>query len=563
MLLAISSINAQVVRNRGVLLQDNSDDDYYYALIEATKQYLLQHYQEAVALYIECLKYKPESAAVNFQLSQIFLKAGDVNRAEEYAHRAFQNDLTNKWYLINLINLYQSNGKYDSAVVMMEKLIEIVPYNLEYTYLLSGLYEQIGDYSSAMDCLNEVEAQLGMSKEILIAKYGIYQQAGKDEEAFEVLKKAKAYFSDDYAIDGMMAEYFRDHMAYDSAKVYYEHIIPEYIDHVDVAVSYSDFLLETGKTDSALQVMVEIIKSNEVELRAKESFFYQVLQDDSRFMRLSRMTDTLSSVFLEVYPEDIGVQSIYADIQMRLGHYASASQMLKAIFQNDESNYIALEQLIYLENLMDNQDSIIKYARLAVNTFRSRPVPYLYLGSSLLQMQEYEEAIRYLERGRRYVTNETLKVQYYSLMAENYYQVNQYDSTWSCFDVALEIDQGNMIINNNYAYYLAEQNYMLKEAERMSNLTIQRDPKNPTYLDTYAWILFKMGELKQAKKFIERALKNNGAGDAEILDHYGDILYELGKYKDSIEHWGKAIDFDPSKKEVISIKIYNAEQKVK
>ena len=168
-----------------------------------------------------------------------------------------------------------------------------------------------------------------------------------------------------------------------------------------------------------------------------------------------------------------------------------------------------------------------------------------------------------MEKGRKYVMAGPLKVQYCSLMAENYYATMQYDSAWSCFETALSLDPENIIVNNNYAYYLAEQNEKLEKAVEMSGFTIDIEPKNATYLDTYAWILYKMGKSKQARKYLEKALKNNGGDDAEILDHYGDILFELGKYQDSVENWRKAVDLDATKNDTILPKIKNAEQEIR
>ena len=105
LVIIVSGLQAQVARNRGGILQDVGEEEYYYALIEATKQFVLENYQESFALYAECLKYKPESAAVNYQLSQIFIKAGDLNRALEFARKAFEIEKTNKWYLIQLITI--------------------------------------------------------------------------------------------------------------------------------------------------------------------------------------------------------------------------------------------------------------------------------------------------------------------------------------------------------------------------------------------------------------------------------------------------------------------------
>ena len=69
-----------------------------------------------------------------------------------------------------------------------------------------------------------------------------------------------------------------------------------------------------------------------------------------------------------------------------------------------------------------------------------------------------------------------------------------------------------MLDLNNYAYYLSLVGRDLDKAERMSGKVIERFPNNSTYLDTYAWILFKKGNYTLAKFYMETAIKNGGGG---------------------------------------------------
>ena len=87
----------------------------------------------------------------------------------------------------------------------------------------------------------------------------------------------------------------------------------------------------------------------------------------------------------------------------------------------------------------------------------------------------------------------------------------------------------------------------LTKAERLSAKTIQKEPDNITYLDTYAWILFRKNSFSLAQIYIERAisLMNNSEEDsATIYEHYGDILFKLGKTEDAVIQWEKAYRTD-------------------
>jgi tetratricopeptide (TPR) repeat protein len=74
----------------------------------------------------------------------------------------------------------------------------------------------------------------------------------------------------------------------------------------------------------------------------------------------------------------------------------------------------------------------------------------------------------------------------------------------------------------------------------MSGKVVQANPDNPTYLDTYAWVLFKRGNYQLAKFYIETAIGNGGSENGVLVEHYGDILYKLGEKEKAIENWKKA-----------------------
>ena len=88
----------------------------------------------------------------------------------------------------------------------------------------------------------------------------------------------------------------------------------------------------------------------------------------------------------------------------------------------------------------------------------------------------------------------------------------------------------NLSILNNYAWTLAINGGDLKKAEKMSQRTIQKEANNPTYLDTYAWILHLQGQDSLAMFYIKKALEHaDNNGDETIDQHYNEIYNALNK----------------------------------
>ena len=94
---------------------------------------------------------------------------------------------------------------------------------------------------------------------------------------------------------------------------------------------------------------------------------------------------------------------------------------------------------------------------------------------------------------------------------------------------------------NNYAYYLSLERKDLDKAEEMNYRTVKAEPKNATYLDTYAWILFEKGNYNEARIYIDEAMKNGGAESDVVIEHCGDIYYMTGDVEGALKYWNEAL----------------------
>jgi Tfp pilus assembly protein PilF len=65
---------------------------------------------------------------------------------------------------------------------------------------------------------------------------------------------------------------------------------------------------------------------------------------------------------------------------------------------------------------------------------------------------------------------------------------------------------------------------------------------NPTFLDTRACVLHKLGRNDEAKRIMRQAISLDTANSADLQLHYGDILAALGEKFMAEVYWRKALD---------------------
>ena len=84
-------------------------------------------------------------------------------------------------------------------------------------------------------------------------------------------------------------------------------------------------------------------------------------------------------------------------------------------------------------------------------------------------------------------------------LADSYHKTDQHELSDKHFEKVLSLDPENTIVLNNYAYYLSLRKINLEKAKIMSFKCNELEPKNSTYQDTYAWVLYQLEDYKDAK----------------------------------------------------------------
>ena len=220
---------------------------------------------------------------------------------------------------------------------------------------------------------------------------------------------------------------------------------------------------------------------------------------------------------------------------LRMGEVDSA-------YYEIEDNFGDMVQI--LSQSVNNLAGVNLVLRLCETALKNNPklsAAYYYSAISMFQIQDEENSLAILADGIEMVPDSIGKASLYGLRSELYYTMGRPDDAFLDYDSTLLYNPNDIGVQNNYAYYLSVAGKDLEKALRMSANTLKAEPNNPTYLDTYAWILFKMKRYQEAKEYIIRALNEEGEKSADVVEHYGDILYMCGDIEGAVENWHKAV----------------------
>jgi tetratricopeptide (TPR) repeat protein len=558
MLMAACSSSTKVVeKSVSTQMGENEMREYNYALTEATKQKLFGNFKQAAVLYQKCLEVNPNSDAAAFQLAGIYMMAQDFENAKKLTNRAVAINPDNYWYKVQVTQLHMVKNEPDSAIAVYEEILEKWPGKVEVKFEISRLYSETGKENKALKMLDEIEQDNGISEPVSLLKEQIYLGQGKPDQAIAELLALMDMAPEEIRYLGVLAELYTTLERKEEAKQTYQKIFEIEPNNGVAQLSMAEFYRLENNADKHLEYLEIAFRNPSLPIDRKMGVMIDFLTNQDKFNENETKIDTLLKILEEEYPGDFRVRTAKADYYSKLERYEEALLEYDEVLEEQKSNYFIWEQAIFIENMMENNEGVYKRSIEALKYFNDKPLLFLFKGSAALQLGKHEEAVQSLEKGLEFAANNLpLTVQFYSMLAEAYQNLNRHEKSDEYFEKALEIEPENIMILNNYGYYLSLRDVELEKAEKMSRVTIMAEPDNPTYLDTYAWILHKAGKYELALKYIEKANQSGGDEDPDILEHYGDILYALDRKDEALKYWNKAKDVG-SESEELKEKIEN------
>lgn len=265
--------------------------------------------------------------------------------------------------------------------------------------------------------------------------------------------------------------------------------------------------------------------------------FYQV--DDTNKEKKAEGIK-LCKIIAETHPDNAKSHALLADFLYFDNQIKEAKQAYFKTLELDSSRFPVWNQLLII--LSDDNDipALLNYGERAIGLFPNQPTIYLLYGLGLSRDNQYKKAIEYYQLGSDLVIdNQALKSQIYSSIGDAHHELNENEQSDENYDKALKLDPNNVFVLNNYSYYLSLRKEKLEKAKEMSLKSNQLAPNTSSFQDTYAWILFQLGEYNSANEWIDKAM-NSGEAGGVLLEHKGDILFKSGDLKGAMEYWKKA-----------------------
>ena len=515
--------------------------DYYF--LESVRQKTLGKYDAAFDLLRHCLEINPEAASTHYELAQYYMFLKKEEQAVQAMEKAVANDPDNFWYAQGLANLYQKLDETEKATALLEQMTARFPNKVDPLYNLLDVYNRAQDYDKVLALLNKLEQRTGKSEQLTMEKFRIYLQKKDHKRAFREIESLVEEYPMDTRYQVVLGDAYLQNGKEKEAYALYRKVLAQEPDNAMALYSLATYYQETGQEALYQQQLDTLLLNRKVPSETKLLVMRQLIVENERADADSTRIISLFDRILKEEPEDAQLPLLYVQYLLSKGMEQETTPVLKHVLDIDPTHTAARMTLLGEAIKAEDYKEVTRLCEGGVVANPDRPEFYFYLAIAYNQDKRTDDVIatcrKALEQAREGTKKEVVS-DFFTIMGDAYYEKKQTQEAYAAYDSALVYHPDNIPALNNYAYYLSLERRDLDRAEEMSYKTIKAEPKNATYLDTYAWILFEKGNYTEARIYIDDAMLGDTEKSGGIVEHGGDIYYMTGDTDKAVELWQKA-----------------------
>jgi tetratricopeptide (TPR) repeat protein len=265
-------------------------------------------------------------------------------------------------------------------------------------------------------------------------------------------------------------------------------------------------------------------------------------------------------------------------IYLRGSDHKQAVEQLQAILRDDPTN----PQAYYYLGRMALEDKkpaeAVEYFEKALMMSPDLETGYYFLAMAQIDLNKISDALTTLDKARQKFP-QTFALEFYTALAFSrqkaytealrhfvsaeiiakatdpklldehfYFQLGATCERKGDLTQAEEYFQKSLKLAPNFAeamnylgYMWAEHDLKLDQARELIEKAVKSEPKNAAFLDSLAWVLFKLKRPKEALPYALRAAELSEQPDATLYDHVGDIYAALNELEKAREAWRKSL----------------------
>lgn len=515
-------------------------DQMYY---DAVKARMLGDDDKSEMLLKQVIAARPDSAAPYYDLSRLAFKSANVSKSEEYIRKAVGLDQKNKWYREQLANVLVLRNDYAGAAAEYAAMAKTESVNEEYLEKSARLYQRAGKYPEALVQIKSLKEKSQDNEDAMRLELQTYLKMNDVEGAAKVVRQLISANPKDLEFYKLLMEVYQSNKQPEKAKAVLAEMQQKFPGDPSLQLTLASDALKRGDTTAFREFVRKASVNKELDAKNQLGLLttYLSLIDHDSTQRKEALQ--LIRQITAQHPENVDVLLTYGRILAFNGLRKEASEQYQRALIIDPNDYQTWEQMLVSMTGPADADSLIRWTERALKLYPNQSMVHYLNGVGYYNKQNFKQAVRSITRAIDLAPEEKNEEisDMYGLLGDIHNAQKEFTQSDSAYAEALKLNPLNATVLNNYAYYLSLRNKRLDDAAKMSKESLKVRPEEPTFLDTYGWILYQQGKYKEAVNYLRRAVMvNQETADATVWEHYGNAQYRNGDKEGAVASWKKA-----------------------
>lgn len=511
--------------------------------LDANLQKIMGNEEKAIEAFEGILETYPDYPAAAFELSRLYQQADRMEEALKMAAIAVDGEADNKWYKVQLADLYTEDGQQLAAIELYEALIEREPLRQELYFRQAFFYVKAGDIKGAIKVYEALEKKIGLSEEVVQRKHTLYLGLGDYKAAGrELLRLTNAYPEElDYQLQ--LAAFYEQIDDQKAAIAVYRHILE--LDPDQPRARLAVVGASTGKEDELhyLNQLKPVFEDPTASIDLKMGKMLPLLEqllaepDPSLANALQELTDILE----RVHADDAKSYAAAGDVRMNSGRLAGAIAKYKKAIELDDTIYAVWEQLLYALQVTGNASEQAIYAEEASYVFPNQAMIYYQAGLGYLGLLDIDEALYNLKEAQLIAgQHNDLQELVLSAIGLAHTFKGDFEQAEAAFGQALDINPESGLSNTRYAILLSIRSGPEAAQQRLAPFE-EQGRNQAIFAEAKARSLASEAKLAAALEVLIDYQETYGGLQPRQLELLGDLHQRNGDSDQALLAWKAAL----------------------
>ena len=364
------------------------------------------------------------------------------------------------------------------------------------------------------------------------------------------------------------------------------------VDYSRYVFFYVNYLIEQNQFNKAKEItdQIDILNSNLLIGQTKNWIDKKEFKKFNQIFSCNNETDVLSEFFFliaNIYSSESEIEksnfylnisnflnskfhfnlSLFVENYYNSKNYSKSEKILNNFDKNDDLYHwykVKIKQQIILKKL--GQEEAYNFINLKFKQIIKPSIKILYdMANIMKNFKKHEIAINYYDQILSKIdVNSDNYAEVLFRRGSSYERLKKFKKSDEDLLKSLEINPNDAYVLNYLAYSWLERNYKIETAIEMLQRAYKKRNNDPFIIDSVGWGYYLVDDLIKAEFFLKKAIELM-PNDPIVNDHYGDILWKMGRKIQAKYYWQNVLQFEDTEeimKEKIKVKLLKGLKKI-